>query len=83
MRLKLINNFTLTLPYLIKIRTSDFHKLLQLLITKKKVWKKCFASLKALCKKPKLKEFQFKFMHQIIVTKRALFRLVFSQMMTV
>lgn len=36
MRLKLINNFTLTLPYLIKIRTSDFHKLLQLLITKKK-----------------------------------------------
>ena len=43
-------------------------------LTKKDVWKKRFASLKTLCKEPKLKEFQFKFMHRIIVTKRELFR---------
>ena len=35
---------------------------------------KCFASLKTLYKEPKLKEFQFKFMHRIVVTKRELFR---------
>ena len=38
------------------------------------VWEKRFASLKTLCKEPKLKEFQFKFMHRIVVTKRELFR---------
>ena len=43
-------------------------------LTKKDVWKKRFASLKTLCKEPKLKEFQFKLMHRIIVTKRELFR---------
>ena len=75
---------------LIKIRTSDFYKLFNTkmhtaehngpqkwdnhFLTKKDVWKKRFASLKTLCKEPKLKEFQFKFMHRIIVTKRELFR---------
>ena len=38
------------------------------------MWKERFASLKTLCKEPKLKEFQFKFTHRIIVTKRELFR---------
>ena len=42
--------------------------------TKTDVWEKRFASLKTLCKEPKLKEFQFKFMHRIVVTKRELFR---------
>ena len=41
--------------------------------TKKDVWKERFASLKALWKEPKVKEFQFQFIHQIIVTKRKLF----------
>ena len=36
------------------------------------MWKECFASLKALCKEPKLKEFKFKFMHRTVVTKREL-----------
>ena len=75
---------------LIKIRTSEFYKLLNTrthtvenkghqkwdnhYVTKTDVWKKRFASLKTLCKEPKLKEFQFKFMHRIVVTKRELFR---------
>ena len=42
--------------------------------TKKDMWKKSFVSLKTLCKEPKLKEFQFKFIHRIIATKRELFR---------
>ena len=41
---------------------------------KKDMWKERFASLKTLCKEPKLKEFQFKFIHRIIVTKRERFR---------
>ena len=35
-------------------------------------WKKIFASLKNICKETKLKEFQFKFIHRIIVTKKEL-----------
>ena len=34
--------------------------------------KKIFASLKNICKETKLKEFQFKFIHRIIVTKKEL-----------
>ena len=75
---------------LIKIRTSDVYKLFntrthtaehkgpqkwdKLFETKTDVWEKRFASLKTLCKEPKLKEFQFKFMHRIVVTKRELLR---------
>ena len=35
------------------------------------------------CKEPKLKEFQFKFIHQIIVIKENFFVMVSNQMMTV
>ena len=75
---------------LIKIRSRDFYKLFNTMThtgkhkgpqkwddyfsTKKDMWKERFASLKTLCKEPKLKEFQFKFIHRIIVTKRELFR---------
>lgn len=75
---------------LIKIRTSDFYKLFNTethtterkgpqkwnnyFLTKEGMWKKRFASVKTLRKEPKLKEFQFKFMHRIVVTKRELFR---------
>ena len=46
----------------------------QLLFNKKRhVEKKRFPSLKTLFKEPKLKEFQFKFMHRIIGRKRELF----------
>ena len=34
--------------------------------------KKIFASLRNICKETKLKEFQFKFIHRIIVTKKEL-----------
>ena len=34
--------------------------------------KKIFASLKNICKETKLKEFQFKFIHRILVTKKEL-----------
>ena len=73
-----------------KIRSSEFYKLLNTkshaaehkgphkwnnyFLTKEEVWNKRFASLKTLCKEPKLKEFQFKFMHRIIVTRRELYR---------
>ena len=75
---------------LIKIRTSDFYKLFntrthtaehkgpqkwdKLFETKTDVWEKRFASLKTLCKELKFKEFQFKFMHRNVATKRELFR---------
>ena len=38
------------------------------------MWKKRFSSVKTPRKKPKPEEFQLKFMHRIIVTKRELFR---------
>ena len=75
---------------LIQIRTRDFYKSFNTkthtakhkgpqkwdnyFSTKKDAWKERFASLKTLCKRPKLKEFQFEFIHRIIVTKRELFR---------
>ena len=45
-------------------------------------WKKAFTSLKNLCKETKLKEFQFKLIHRIIVTKKELCLLVSKQMTT-
>jgi len=40
----------------------------------KEVWTRIFKSLKIICKETKLKEFQFKFIHRTIVTKKELFR---------
>ena len=37
-------------------------------------WKKAFTSLKNLCKETKLREFQFKLIHRIVVTKKEPFR---------
>ena len=37
-------------------------------------WKKIFTSLKNICKETKLKEFQFKLIHRIVVTKKELHR---------
>ena len=37
-------------------------------------WKKIFSSLKNICKETKIKEFQFKLIHRIVVTKKELFR---------
>jgi len=36
--------------------------------------KKIFTSLKSICKETKLKEFQFKLIHRIVVTKKELHR---------
>jgi len=41
---------------------------------KKDLWTKIFKSLKNICKKTKLKEFQFKLIYWTIVTKKELFR---------
>ena len=38
------------------------------------VGSKIFKSIRKLCKETKLKEFQFKFIHRIVVTKRELFK---------
>ena len=37
-------------------------------------WKNIFIFLKSICKETKLKEFQFKLMHRIVVTKKELHR---------
>ena len=37
-------------------------------------WAKIFKTTRKLCKETKLKEFQFKFVHRILVTKRQLFK---------
>ena len=37
-------------------------------------WAKIFETTRKLCKETKLKEFQFKFIHRIVVTKRELFK---------
>ena len=39
-----------------------------------KAWEKIFTSLKNICKETKLKEFQFKIIHRIVVTKKELHR---------
>jgi len=37
-------------------------------------WKKILTSLKSICKETKLKEFQFKLIHRIVVTTKELHR---------
>jgi len=37
-------------------------------------WEKIFTSLKSICKETKLKEFQFKLIHRIVVAKKELHR---------
>jgi len=66
---------------LTKTRTSDFGKLFTTKTytakhTGPQKWNNhvSIVSLKTLCKEPKLKEFQFKLMHRIVVTRRKLFR---------
>ena len=47
-------------------------------------WKKIFTSLKSICKETKLKEFQFKLIHRIVVTKKDCFiDMVLKRMMNV
>ena len=73
-----------------KARSRDFYKLLnvkthnddhtgplrwsQNLSINSDTWSKIFKSLNSVCKDTKLKEFQFKFIHRIIVTNKELFR---------
>ena len=40
----------------------------------KNTWRTIFSSVRTTCKETKLREFQFKFLHRIIVTKKELFR---------
>ena len=37
-------------------------------------WEKIFTSLKTVCRETKLKEFQYKLIHRIVVTKKELYR---------
>ena len=37
-------------------------------------WRTIFSSVRTTCKETKLREFQFKFSHRILVTKKELFR---------
>ena len=73
-----------------KAKTCDFYKLLNVkthiveqtgprrwnesLSMNEESWKKALTSLKNLCKETKLREFQFKLIHRIVVTKKELFR---------
>ena len=73
-----------------KARARDFYKLLnskthtedqtgpkrwsEILSVNKESWSKIFKLLKTTCKETKLKEFQFKLIHRIVVTKKELFR---------
>ena len=76
--------------YLNKIKTSDFYTLLctkihttghsgpqrwskDLSLDEDK-WEKIFTSLKTVCRETKLKEFQYKLIHRIVVTKKELYR---------
>ena len=82
-------NESITL-YLNKIKTSDFYTLLctkihttghsgpqrwskDLSLDENK-WEKIFTSLKTVCRETKLKEFQYKLIHRIVVTKKELYR---------
>ena len=75
--------------HLDNIKTRDFYKLLlekihtvehagpkkwnrNLSLSEEK-WEKIFTSLKKICKETKLKEFHFKLIHRIMVTKKELF----------
>ena len=73
-----------------RAKSRDFYKLLnakthnedhmgplrwsQVLSINSDTWGKIFKSLKNICKDTKLKEFQFKLIHRIIVTNKELFR---------
>ena len=73
-----------------KARSRDFYKLFnskthtqdqtgpkrwsENLSLTKDSWSKIFKSLKNVCKDTKLKEFQFKFIHRVVVTKKELFK---------
>ena len=74
--------------YLNKIKTSDFYRLLctkthttvhsgprrwsKDLSLDEDTWEKIFTSLKTICRETKLKEFQYKLIHWIVVTKKEL-----------
>ena len=74
--------------YLNKIKTSDFYRLLctkthttahsgprrwsRDLSLDEGTWEKIFTSLKTVCRETKLKEFQYKLIHRIVVTKKEL-----------
>ena len=80
----------LTAIHLGKAKTKDFYCLLnkkihtrcqtgptkwnQTMHLDEVAWKRIFNSLKNTCKEVKLKEFQFKLIHRIVVTKKELFR---------
>ena len=80
-------NFTLNLD---KAKSRDFYNLLiakihtggqagpkrwsEILSLNDEKWAKIFKSIRKLCKETKLREFQFKFIHRIVVTKRELFK---------
>ena len=76
--------------YLNKIKTSDFYRLLctkthttvhsgprrwsKDLSLDEDTWEKIFTSLKTVCRGTRLKEFQYKLIHRIVVTKKELYR---------
>ena len=80
-------NFTLNLD---KAKSRDFYNLFiakthigdqagpkrwsKILSLNDEQWAKIFKSIRKICKETKLKEFQFKFIHRIVVTKRELFK---------
>lgn len=72
--------------HLNKIKTSDFYRLLCTKLNtaltelgqrngdlNEDSWKRIFTSLKNACREAKLKEFQFKLIHRVIVTKQELY----------
>ena len=75
---------------LLKAKSKDFHSLIihrryndkhsgprrwNRTITEDKTnWKKIFRSVRKVCKDNKLREFHFKFIHRVVVTKKELFR---------
>ena len=81
-----------------KVKSRDFYKLLnakthnedhtgplrwsQNLSINSDTWGKIFKSLKNICKDTKLKEFQFKLIHRIIVTNKELFRFGIASLTT-
>ena len=76
--------------YLNKIKTSDLYRLLSTkthttvhsgptrwskdLSLDEDTWEKIFTSLKTVCRETKLKEFKYKSIHRIVVTKKELYR---------
>ena len=74
---------------LTKMKSKDFYWLLinktymneqtgvkrwnEVMFMEKNAWRTIFSSVRTTCKETKLREFQFKFLHRIIVTKKELF----------